>query len=121
MPLIADRFLAEDDDVVDLATGESVRLTIEAAPGARARTDMCDRLFAVRHPLLRPLIDYGVCASGWFEAHAHLPPLHASGTDARGLALHLVRILRASGIELDAAAATRHVRPAVDVAAPATH
>ena len=31
MPLFAERFLMEDDGVVDLATAESVRLTIERA------------------------------------------------------------------------------------------
>ena len=114
MPLIADRFLAEDDEVVDLATGETVRLSIEAVPRTRGRAALCDRLFAVRHPLLLPLLDYGACADGWFEAHANLPALRASGIDARAAALHLVRFLRASGIELDAAAAARNVRAAVD-------
>jgi DNA-binding NtrC family response regulator len=115
MPLIADRFLAEDDDVVDLATGETVRLSRDAMTSRTpARAALCDRLFAVRHPLLLPLLDYGTCGGGgWFEAHANLPALRVSGVDARRFALHLVRFLRVAGIELDAASAARHVRPAI--------
>ncbi|HET7698932.1 MAG TPA: sigma 54-interacting transcriptional regulator [Vicinamibacterales bacterium] len=116
MPLVADRFLTTEDDVVDLATGEAVCLTIERAARTATRAALCDRLFAVRHPLLRPLVDYGACADGWFEAHASLPALHCSGIDARTSALHLVRFLRSCGIELDAAAAARNVRPAIDTA-----
>jgi len=114
MPLIADRFLVEDDEVVDLATGETVRLSIDAAPRTGARAALCDRLFGLRHPLLLPLVDYGACADGWFEAHANLPALRVPGIDSRTLALHLVRFLRACGIEPDAAAVARHVRAAVD-------
>ena len=121
MPLIAERFLVEDDEVVDLATGETVRLSIDPAGArTRARAALCDRLFDLRHPLLLPLVDYGICGDAWFEAHASLPPLRARGVDARASALHLVRFLRSAGIELDAESAGRHVRPAVD-ASPVTH
>ena len=118
MPLIAERFLVDeddDDDAVDLATGETVRLSLErGAVHAPARAALCDGLFAIRHPLLLPLIDYGACAAGWFEAHASLPALRVSGLEARTCALHLVRFLRAMGIALDAASAARNVRPAVE-------
>jgi DNA-binding NtrC family response regulator/tetratricopeptide (TPR) repeat protein len=120
MPLIAERFLVEDDEVVDLATGENVRLSIDpACARTRARAALCDRLFDLRHPLLVPLIDYGMCGDVWFEAHACLPPVRATGVNARASALHLVRFLRSAGVELDADAAGRHVRPAVD-ASPVT-
>lgn len=119
MPLIADRFLAEDDEVVDLATGETVRLSIDAgAARARERVTLCDRLFSVRHPLLLPLVDYGAVGSRWFEAHANLPALRVSSAEARACALHLVRFLRSAGIELDAASTARNVRPAADGTPP---
>jgi DNA-binding NtrC family response regulator/tetratricopeptide (TPR) repeat protein len=122
MPLIADRFLLneDDDEVVDLATGEVVRLTTGPAPpgplgnGVRGRTDLCDRLSGLRHPLLLPLVDYGMCGARWFEAHAGLPALRGSGGQARAAALHLVRFLRAAGVELTAEGAARNVRPAIE-------
>jgi tetratricopeptide (TPR) repeat protein len=120
MPLIADRFLADDDgDVVDLATGDAVRLDVDRAPSdTRSRAALCDRLASLRHPLLLPIVDYGMWGDRWFEAHARLPPLRASAGRARDAALHLVRFLRAAGVELSAGAAARNVRPAVEARAP---
>ena len=113
MPLIAERFLVDEDGVVDLATGESIRLTIERVENrTRVRADACDVLFALRHPLLLPLVDYGVVGEHWFEAHAHLPALRVPPLQGRVFALQLVRFLRHAGIELDAAAAARNVRTA---------
>jgi DNA-binding NtrC family response regulator/tetratricopeptide (TPR) repeat protein len=117
MPLIADRFLVHEEprEVVDLATGEVVRLVVEHAPaGVAARVAVCDRLAALRHPLLLPLVDYGMCGDRWFEAHAWLPALRAPALQARQTALHLVRFLRAAGVELPARAVERNVRPAID-------
>ena len=86
MPVVADRFLADEEDgVIDLATGQSVRLTFACAlprADARARAAVCDRLALLRHPLLVPLIDYGCVGPDWFEAHACVPPLRVSGSDA---------------------------------------
>ncbi len=114
--LVADRFLRiTDDEVVDLATGEMVRLAIERADaGTRDRGAACDRLAGLRHPLLLPLADYGMCGGHWFEAHACLPALRVPAARAREAALHLVRFLRAADVELDAGMAARNVRPAVD-------
>ena len=113
MPLIAERFLADEDGVVDLATGESIRLTIDRVERrASTRADACDVLFGLRHPLLFPLVDYGVVGEHWFEAHAHLPALRVAPQQSRPCALHLVRFLRHAGVELDAAAAARNVRTA---------
>src|SRR6185503_2017330 len=115
VPVIADRFLADDEGVVDLATGESARLSIDnARTCARARVDLCDRLFGLRHPLLLPLVDYGIFGDYWFEAHAKLPALRVPPAQGRAVALHLVRFLRCARVDLDAAGAARHVRPAVD-------
>jgi len=113
MPLIAERFLADEDGVVDLATGESIRLTIDRVETRTStRADACDVLFGLRHPLLLPLVDYGVVGEHWFEAHAHLQALRVPPLQTRPCALHLVRFLRHAGIELDAAAAARNVRTA---------
>ncbi len=78
MTIVADRFLVDDEEVVDLATGEVVRLSTApplSRPEAQARGALCDRVAALRHPLLVPLVDYGLHAGGWFEAHACVPPL----------------------------------------------
>jgi len=113
--LIAERFLSDDDGVIDLATGEPIRLSIDSAPSvARPRVALCDRLFAVRHPLLLPVVDYGAFGDHWFEAHADHPALRVPEGQARTAALHLVRFLRAHAIELDGAAASRHVRAALE-------
>lgn len=63
MPLIADRFLRlnEAGEVVDLATTEVVHLAVDPSPpDSRERAAVCDRLAGLRHPLLRPLVDYGM-------------------------------------------------------------
>jgi DNA-binding NtrC family response regulator/tetratricopeptide (TPR) repeat protein len=115
MRVFADRFLLDDADVVDLATGEVVRLSVEPSPSRQTiaeRLRLCDAIAVLRHPLLAPLVDYGLAEDTWFEAHAAAPPLRASDGQARRLALHLVRFLREHGIELTAAAASRHVRTA---------
>jgi DNA-binding NtrC family response regulator/tetratricopeptide (TPR) repeat protein len=116
MPLIADRFLRMKDggEVVDLATTEMVRLTVDSgAVNTRERAAVCDRLSALRHPLLLPTIDYGMHGTRWFEAHARLPAQGVPGVHATRAALHLVRFLRAGGLELDAGMAARIVRPAI--------
>jgi DNA-binding NtrC family response regulator/tetratricopeptide (TPR) repeat protein len=121
MTLVADRFLVDEEEgILDLATGETVRLTIAPALSRTeraARSALCDRLCLVRHPLLIPLIDYGGEGPDFFEAHSCLPPLRVSGADARRAALHLVRFLSRVGATLTADAAVRHVRPAIDGAA----
>ncbi len=99
---------------MDLGTAEIVRLAIEpSAVNTRARGAVCDRLSDLRHPLLVPLVDYGMHGARWFEAHARLLALRVPGVQARRAALHLVRFLRAAGVELDAATSARNVRPAI--------
>src|SRR5260221_10497258 len=120
MPLIADRFfrMKNEGEVVDLATSEVVRLTLEpSAANPRERAGVCDRLAGLRHPLLLPLVDYGMHGSRWFEAHARLPALQVPGVQARRAALHLVRFLRAADVEPDAGLSARNVRAAVETAA----
>src|SRR5436190_1389159 len=120
MPLVADRFfrVGEEGEILDLATGGAVRLTLEAAgTQTRERGAACDRLAGLRHPLLLPLVDYGMYGTRWFEAHARLPALRIAGVQARDAALHLVRFLRTAGVELDAALSARNVRAAIEAPA----
>jgi transcriptional regulator with AAA-type ATPase domain/tetratricopeptide (TPR) repeat protein len=125
MALVADRFLTLDDragEALDLATGERARLFVDAYASAAdvwARAALCDRLAALRHPLLLPLLDYGTCGTRWFEAHAPAPPLRLSRAQLRRWVLHLVRFLREAGVELTAQSTARHIRTAIDGAAAA--
>jgi DNA-binding NtrC family response regulator len=117
MRVFADRFLLDDGEAVDLATGELVRLALDRYPSAAAvseRTRLCDDLAMLRHPLLVPLLDYGTAEDTWFEAHRVHPPLKTAAAGSRRLALHLVRFLAASGIELSASTCARHVRAAIE-------
>src|SRR5689334_20925037 len=120
MQLFADRFLIDATRTVDLATGELIRLTIEHAPDrqtTQSRTALCDLLSGVRHPLLLPLVDYGIAHDRWFEAHQPLPPLRASPLLARRTALHLARFLEAAGIameKMNKRDAERHIRKIAD-------
>jgi two-component system, NtrC family, response regulator HydG len=114
MPLIADRFLSTDrpGDAIDLATDERVRLFVDvevSRAAMAARTVVCDRLAGLRHPLLRPLVDYGAHGRGWFEAYACVPPATMGAGARRPAVLHLVRFLRAAGVELSAEMAARAV------------
>ena len=117
MRLFADRFLMDRSDTIDLATGDVVRLSTEASPDratAHARSGLCDRLSALRHPLLVPLLDYGVAQDHWFEAHMPLSALRVSGAQARCAALHLGRFLSSANIVMTRDIVDRNVRPAVD-------
>ena len=125
MALVADRFLTLDgraDEALDLATGERAHLFVDAhasVADARARAAICDRLAALRHPLLRPLVDYGTCGARWFEAHAPAGPVRLSRPQMRRWVLHLVRFLREAGVELSAQSTARHIRTAIEGGAAA--
>ena len=117
MRLLGDRFVIDGVTAIDLATGTPVRLTIEdGCPRAalRERDRVCTELAGIRHPLLLPLVDFGLAAGRWFEAHAAAPPLRASRDVSRSAALHLVRFLHARGLGGDTAAVSGHLRPAID-------
>jgi len=73
MQLVADRFVIRDDgEVIDLATGHGVVLTIAAAGGGadQARWAVrCHALHTLCHPAIAPLLDYGALGeSQRFEA-----------------------------------------------------
>ena len=60
--LIADRFMWEHGEWYDLATGERVIIHVARAGSAAeqaAWAEECNMLARLRHPLLRPLVDYG--------------------------------------------------------------
>jgi DNA-binding NtrC family response regulator len=117
MDVIADRFGIERDRTIDLATGYVVRLEASAdlsRAQVAERGALCDRLASLRHPLLVPLVDYGMWGGRWLEAHACGSSVRISAAP-RHAALHLVRFLRQAGVELTAADAARHVRPAQHV------
>ena len=118
-------FSATADGAIDLATGES-RAAVRRSRGARgARTGRARRSAIgspmLRHPLLLPLVDYGMCGKHWFEAHAALGPLRMTPRQARRAVLHVVRFLRAAGIELDVGEATRNIRTGRSTAPSAGH
>jgi transcriptional regulator with AAA-type ATPase domain/tetratricopeptide (TPR) repeat protein len=115
--VFADRFVVDRGEPFDLATGARVKLTIVPAPAGRraiALARLCDRLAGLRHPMLVPLIDYGVSGGHWFEAHVPMPPMRASPADTRRHALHLGRFLRSAGVELPADAVASHAREAIE-------
>src|SRR5206468_7286395 len=114
--LCADRFLVDDETTLDLASGERVRLTIDEAPTRpviRDREAVCSELAGIRHPLLVPIVDFGLAGGHWFEAHAHVTPLRSARNASRGAALHLGRFMHARGLILSGDMEARHVRPAV--------
>jgi DNA-binding NtrC family response regulator/tetratricopeptide (TPR) repeat protein len=119
MEWLADRFLPTDDrdEALDLATRMRVRLFVDRdlPPGAaRERTAACDRLALLRHPLLMPLVDYGLHGRSWFEAHERVAPVRMSADQRRRAVLHVVRFLRAAGVEPTSEWAMRNVRTAID-------
>ena len=79
--LLADRFLHRDDGWFDIATAERVAVVVHQAGSRRAQIEWAERcamLAMLRHPLLRPLVDYGAAsATTLFEAYAMHPPLEA--------------------------------------------
>src|SRR5262249_59228914 len=125
MALVADRFLTLDAcgcDALDLATGDRVRLFVDAhaSPAdVRARAAVCDRLATLRHPLLLPLLDYGTSGTGGCGAHAPAARVRLSSSQRRRWVLHLVRFLRDAGVELTAQWTARNIRTALGGAAAA--
>jgi DNA-binding NtrC family response regulator len=80
---MADRFLEEAGDMLDLATGARVDVRVLPAlsdPGeARAWVARCARLTTLWHECLPPLLDFGFLAGGGrFEAYGVVPPPPAS-------------------------------------------
>src|SRR5262245_42832344 len=73
MECVADRFVEPTNgDVVDLATGEHVLMTIASAGGEaeqRRWTTRCDLFHKLHHPAIATLVDFGLVGEGKrFEA-----------------------------------------------------
>ncbi len=115
--LLADRFLGSDDRWTDLATGAPVRLRIAAAGSSAGQivwNDWCAAVANLRHPLLNPLVDYGMAdAQRTFEAYAIGGPVPATGAAGVRLLEHAVHFLSAQGVSLPPPLADYLLRPVV--------
>jgi len=112
--LLADRFLQCGGDWFDIATAERVEVVVQPAGSRRAQIEWAERcamLSLLRHPLLRPLIDFGAASSSsLFEAFAVREPLHGSPSSISRVVTHGTRFLAAHGIALSARHADTIVR-----------
>jgi len=115
--LLADRFLQCGGVWFDIATARRVEVVVHPAGPRRAQIEWAERcamLSMLRHPLLRPLIDFGAAsASSLFEAFAECEPIRGSPGSLSRLVTHGTRFLAAHGITLTARAAETIVRPMV--------
>ena len=103
--LIADRFVPAGSHWMDLASGEPVRIRLAPAGPTGAQLEWnshCAALASLRHPLINPLIDYGMAdAHRTFEAYVAGEPLHAATGSAASLQEHAVRFLGAHDLYLE--------------------
>jgi DNA-binding NtrC family response regulator/tetratricopeptide (TPR) repeat protein len=117
MQIVADRFALVQDAWIDLATGARVRLHTTAAGtrGAQvAWASRCATQAGLRHPLLNPLVDYGILdASRRFEAYDAGGPLTAGGEPGARWQAHVARFCAAHAIALEQPLADFAVRPVV--------
>jgi len=115
MPWIADRFLAAGAEWIDLATGGSVKLRVIAAGTSREQLEWsarCEILANLRHPLINPLVDYGLAdREHAFEAYMVRGPVHADCAAAKVLLAHAVRFVRSYGVDLPPDLAELVLRP----------
>jgi hypothetical protein len=113
--LLADRYLRCPDGWIDLATARSVSVAFREAGARRSQiawAERCAMLARLHHPLLNPLIDFGVAdRTTLFEAYAPRGHLDASAAAARTVITHAMRFLDAQGIQLPQAMATCVLRP----------
>jgi DNA-binding NtrC family response regulator len=102
--LLADRYLHCSGCWIDLATARAVLVVVRDAGAKRSQIDWAERcamLSTLRHPVLNPLIDFGVAgATSLFEVYAPRGRLPASSSTARALVTHAMRFLDAHGVEV---------------------
>src|SRR5262245_13145685 len=115
--LLADRFLRRDNEWFDIATAERVTVVIRSAGPRCAQIEWAERcamLAVLRHPLWRPLIDYGAADSTTlFEAFAVQAPLVRTSAALSHLVRHGTRFLQAHGVLLSMAEAATLQRPLI--------
>jgi DNA-binding NtrC family response regulator/tetratricopeptide (TPR) repeat protein len=116
--LLADRFVPLSRAWIDLASGCRVQLRVTRAGGRAAGmqwSDRCAELARVRHPLVNPLLDFGMLdRERTFEAYGVRGALTACGAAGSLLLTHAVRFLQSRSIALTAEvarAALRDVSP----------
>jgi two-component system response regulator AtoC len=113
--LLADRFLRRHDEWFDIATAERVSVIVRPAGPRRTQIEWAERcamLAVLRHPLWRPLIDYGAASSTTiFEAFAVQAPVIQTRASLSHLVRHGTRFLQAHGVLLSAAEAATLQRP----------
>ena len=112
--IVADRFVPSGSAWIDLATGDAVRMRI--APAGSAGEQMawnarCAQLANLRHPLINPLVDYGMADAGLiFEAYAAHGSVRA-GAHGASLLTHAARFLHAQAVALTRPLADFVLRP----------
>src|SRR5688572_24624240 len=113
--MVADRFVASGTSWIDLATGGAVRIRLAPAgsPGEQmAWNARCAQLANLRHPLINPLIDYGLAGPDRvFEAYAAQGPVRAGGALAESLLMHAAGFLHAHEVALTGRLAEFVLRP----------
>jgi DNA-binding NtrC family response regulator/tetratricopeptide (TPR) repeat protein len=117
MQIVADRFVRAQGAWIDLATGARVRLHTDSAGSRGAQVAWSTRCAAqagLRHPLLNPLVDYGLLdASHHFEAYEAGGPVAAGGELGARWQAHLVRFCTAHAVALERPLADFAVRRVV--------
>jgi DNA-binding NtrC family response regulator/tetratricopeptide (TPR) repeat protein len=100
--LLADRFLQCGTQWIDAATARAVQVVLRPAGRRREQIDWVERcamLAALRHPLLNPLIDFGVASSSsFFEAYDQRAQLRLPRASVPHLVSHAMRFLDAHGV-----------------------
>jgi len=121
--ILANRFVEAGGAWVDLATGARVRLRIDAAGSTAeqlAWNTRCGVLANLRHPLINPLLDFGMAdAQRTFEAYGAAGAFRAGAAAGERYLSHAVRFLTAHDVALSASAAGFALRTVV--AGPARH
>ena len=117
MQWIAERFFSAGQAWVDAASGHAVRLRLsEASDDDIAWSEGCATLSNLRHPLLNPMLDYGIGPNGYrFEAYERGDPVSVgpAGVFGERLLEHVTQFLRASSVDLPPDRAAVALRPIV--------
>ncbi len=106
--IFAGRFMKQAGGWIDLASGSAVRMRI-STPGAQADqlawSSRCAMLAGLRHPLVNPLLDFGIAGpTRAFEAYTEAGAFRASRPDARRLQQHLARFFDTQGLAIPSSA-----------------